>query len=38
MRIVCVAGSNQKEATSTKLIRYVSKYMTDKGHKATGLS
>lgn len=35
MHIVCVAGSNRKEATSTKLVRYLAASMEERGHKAS---
>ncbi|MCE5171037.1 NAD(P)H-dependent oxidoreductase [Paenibacillus profundus] len=34
MRIVLIAGSNRKEATSTKLVRYMATQLEEKGHEA----
>ncbi|GAV13325.1 MULTISPECIES: NADPH-dependent FMN reductase [Paenibacillus] len=34
MRIVCISGSNRKEATSTKLVRYLAASIQEKGHEA----
>ncbi|MBG9736369.1 NADPH-dependent FMN reductase [Paenibacillus alvei] len=34
MRIVCIAGSNRKEATSAQLVRYVAASLQERGNEA----
>ncbi|BFH69940.1 MAG: NADPH-dependent FMN reductase [Paenibacillus dendritiformis] len=34
MRIVCIAGSNHADATSSKLARYIAARLQEKGHEA----
>lgn len=34
MRIVCIAGSNHQEATSTKLVCYLAASVRERGHEA----